>query len=330
MNVSIIVIAYNEENNIAECIESIISQKYDFEYELLIVNGNSQDKTAEIVKKYIKKHKNIRLMQRDTSSQSKNRNYGIKKSKYDYVAFTDADCIVPTNWLKTLSNGYVTYQKKDKNLAGVGGANIPPKDNNNKFLQAVGIAFSSWIGSLGSIQARPLDKDAEVFSVSCTTCLYKKSALIKVGLFPEYEKQLGDDWIMGLKLKKDGNKLVGLKNSVVWHKMRPTPKKFWDNMVLYGIVRMHYIKKYFSENRIVYFLPLIFLFIMLSSTLFFINKIFFLPLIYFPIIFIYSFYLSLKNKNVALTFRVFSVFIILHFGYSIGELIGIKWFFHKN
>jgi cellulose synthase/poly-beta-1,6-N-acetylglucosamine synthase-like glycosyltransferase len=336
MNVSIVVITYNEENNISECLDTLMAQNYKGKYEIIIVDGKSKDKTIDIVKKYAKKYgaDKIRLLVREGYSQTRSRNEGIMDSKYEYVAFTDADCVLPKNWLSILTKKFSEYEKKDSQLAGVGGANIPPENNENVFLGAMGIAFDSWIGSMGSIQAKPLDKDRKVFSLSCTNCIYDKKSLIDAGMFPDYKRRhLGDDWIVGLRMKNKKYTLIGLKDSYVWHKMRSTPKKFFSNMFLYGHVRMHAIKKYFKENSIIYFLPLIFIIGFLTSMILSVilrDYIFLLPLLYFPLILLYSAFLCIQKGKIGLTFQVFVVFLSLHFGYSLGELYGIKWFFMKN
>jgi glycosyltransferase involved in cell wall biosynthesis len=329
MRVSVIVITFNEEKNIADCIQSLLAQQYKDKYEIIIVDGNSKDKTGIIVKSFIKKNKQVRLLVRKDCSQTKSRNEGIKNSKYNYVAFTDADCIVPKNWIANLTANLEKYNAKNNKIVGVGGANIPPEQG-TEFLKAIGIAFNSWIGSLGSIQAKPLKENKLQFSLSCTNVIYKKDCLFEAGLFTEHKKNLGDDWEMGLKLKQKGYLLLGIKDSFVWHKMRATPQKLWKNMILYGDVRMHFIKNYFKHNSPVYFLPLIFIFGMLSSTLFFVSGFFLLPIMYFPIILAYSLFLCIKNNKIKYTLEVFKIFLILHFGYGLGEIYGLRRFFMKE
>jgi len=326
--VSVIVITYNEERNIGACLNSLFSLDYpERSYEVIVVDGDSSDRTQKIVNESKKKHKNLKLIIDKIGSQTTSRNLGIRKSNYNFIAFTDADCLVPKNWLEILVDGFKKYHKKIP-LAGVGGANIPPKKINS-FTKAIGIAFDSWLGSLGSIQAKPLRKDSRVFSISCTNALYDKSKLFEVGLFPAYKKKMGDDWILGLKLKRKGYFLVALKNSFVWHKFRSTPYKFLKNMILYGKVRMNYIIRYPADNSVKYFLPLLFMATIFSAIFFPISKIFFLPLLYFPTVFVYSLYLTLKKKKPWLIFHVLLIFLLLHFGYSLGELIGLKYFFIK-
>ncbi len=329
--ISVIVITYNEERNIVECMRSILAQDYAGPLELIIIDDyRTTDATKALVRAYQKKHPNLKYYTDTTGSQSYSRNLGIKKSMYPFIAFTDADCVVPKDWLTILARKWREHSTHvGKTLAGVGGANILYMKKSTPFSQAMNITFGSFLGSLGSIQAKPATSDAAVFSLSCTNVLYDKSKVIAAGMFPAYKEHLGDDWLLGVKIRQKGYVLVGVKESFVWHNYRSTPRKFWKNMILYGSVRTFYIKKYFWYNSPKYFLPLGFIIGMILPLLFFIHPLFLLPLLYFPFILLYSIILTARQKQLRRAGNVFVVFIIMHFGFSIGELKGIHWIFRK-
>lgn len=110
--VSIIVPVYNGEKIIAECIESLVNQDYPKDkYEIIIVDNNSKDKTAEIIKKYP-----IRCLLEDKIQSSyAARNTGIKNAKGEILAFTDSDCVAYKNWLVNLVEG---WEGKEIGFAG--------------------------------------------------------------------------------------------------------------------------------------------------------------------------------------------------------------------
>ncbi len=56
--VSVICITYNHENFIAQALDSILSQETNFEFEVLVGNDTSSDRTGEIINEFVKKHKN--------------------------------------------------------------------------------------------------------------------------------------------------------------------------------------------------------------------------------------------------------------------------------
>ncbi len=329
MKVSVIVVTLNEEQNIGKCLNSLIRQDIQKEtFEILIVDGGSIDKTPTIVGEYTKEHHNVHLIIEKKGSISRCRNIGIQQSTYDYVAFTDADCVAPDDWLRRLQRGYSRHAVGRKNLAGVGGANIPP-ENGSSFQQAIGVAFNSLIGSLGSIQAQPLPKNKRVFSISCSNSLFQKKALVDVAMFSEDLENQGEDWDMGVKLQKKDYVVYGIHDCFVWHNFRASPSLFWNNMVFYGDGRMRLTKKHSDFIKPKYMLPLFFIpvFIIAGLGSYLTKNPFFLILfLYFPVLLVYSMYLADKAKKTELGLEVFSVFLLQHFGYSFGCLKGLRWF----
>ena len=98
MEFSIIVAVRNENSYIERCIESLYNQKFKGEYEIIVVDGMSDDGTYETLKKIKKKYK-IKLFQNPVLNAAAGRNLGIKKSKGTYIAFIDGDAIAEKDWL---------------------------------------------------------------------------------------------------------------------------------------------------------------------------------------------------------------------------------------
>ena len=100
-NVSIIMPVYNAERFIDEAIDSVISQTY-FDWELLIVDDCSTDKSSTIVKNYLRNDSRIRYLKTDKCSGSPAfpRNLGINEAKGRYIAFLDSDDIWLPNKLE--------------------------------------------------------------------------------------------------------------------------------------------------------------------------------------------------------------------------------------
>lgn len=89
--VSVIIPAYNVQDYIAECVESIIKQNIR-DIEIICVDDCSTDDTNSILKKYAKKHKNIKIYKNvENGGLAKTRNVGIEKATGDYLLFVDGD-----------------------------------------------------------------------------------------------------------------------------------------------------------------------------------------------------------------------------------------------
>jgi len=89
--VSIIVPVYNSEKFIYDTIKTVTDQTYE-NWELLLVDDYSTDKSAEIIKEYQQKDKRIKLFfNSKNSGPAISRNKGIEESRGRYIAFLDAD-----------------------------------------------------------------------------------------------------------------------------------------------------------------------------------------------------------------------------------------------
>ena len=110
---SIIIPARNEEQNIKACLDSICNQSYPKElYEVLVIDDYSTDATAAIVKSYSEKNVQLISLQQITrgatlnSYKKKAIEIAIAQSTGEIIVTTDADCIVPANWLQTIASFY--------------------------------------------------------------------------------------------------------------------------------------------------------------------------------------------------------------------------------
>jgi len=91
--ISIIIPNYNRENLVAETLDSIISQTHQ-NWECLIVDDGSTDRSVEVIRKYAEKDPRFILIERpSTKLKGANscRNIGLKKAKGDYIIFFDSD-----------------------------------------------------------------------------------------------------------------------------------------------------------------------------------------------------------------------------------------------
>jgi glycosyltransferase involved in cell wall biosynthesis len=100
--ISVIVPSYNEEANIGRCLESLSNQTIPRnEYEIIVVDGNSKDKTREIAERYAD------LVFIQTSPKVGGaRNDGVLRSRGEIIATTDADCIIPRDWLEVIGEDF--------------------------------------------------------------------------------------------------------------------------------------------------------------------------------------------------------------------------------
>jgi glycosyltransferase involved in cell wall biosynthesis len=98
---SIIVPVFNGQNVIRDCIDSLLKLNFSgTEREIIIVDNGSSDRTPEILAEY---GELIHCYQEQHRGASAARNHGIDKSRGKWIAFTDADCVVDTEWLLNIA-----------------------------------------------------------------------------------------------------------------------------------------------------------------------------------------------------------------------------------
>jgi len=322
LQVSVIIPCYNEEGNIKGCLESLVKQDYEAEYEIIVIDNNSTDRTRQIITKAEEKHSNLHMIVEGKRGTAAVRNTGLKNAKYDYIAFIDADCEAPGNWLALLVKNFQRIKSQKKRVIGVGGRNIAP-ENGSRFTQAVEIALDSYAGSFNSIQGRQYRGVTPVSSLPLTNAFYEKDRITEAGGFDESLLDEAEDADLNYRLSLSGGQFFFVPESFVWHKMRASAISWYKNMFRYGKGRARLLKRYPQMWSISYVLPLLFLTGILSVGLVYFSPFFLIPLSYFPLVMALSIHQVAKKKAVPLLGHVMLVYMIQHFGYSVGEAFGL-------
>ena len=97
--ISIIITAYNAEKTIERCLNSILENEYN-DYEIILVNDGSKDKTEKIVELFATDK--IKYFSTKNTGVADSRNYGIEKAKGEYITFVDSDDYVNNNYFENL------------------------------------------------------------------------------------------------------------------------------------------------------------------------------------------------------------------------------------
>ena len=86
--ISVVIPLYNKEPIIEKSIRSVLSQDYD-DFEVVVVNDGSTDRSAEIVKNI--DDSRVCLIEQENGGPSKARNTGVRNAKGEWIVFLDAD-----------------------------------------------------------------------------------------------------------------------------------------------------------------------------------------------------------------------------------------------
>lgn len=97
--ISVVICTFNRDKLLQQTVLSLLNQTEDF-FELIIVDNNSTDKTADLCKLYCEKNPRIKYVFESRVGLSYARNRGILESKGNYIAYIDDDCILPKSWIE--------------------------------------------------------------------------------------------------------------------------------------------------------------------------------------------------------------------------------------
>lgn len=311
--VSIIIPTLNEERNLPRVLESIKKIDYPPEkIELLIVDGGSTDKTIEIAKRF-----GAKIFKNPLKIRGAGCKIGVEKAKGNFIAFTDADCVVPANWLKDLLSPLT-----DPKVASVGGPNVTPKDD-SQFAKAVGEVINL-LTKPGSRYGLFTNKIAETYHNPGCNVLYKKEPILKVGNFNP-KLLTCEDEELDFRLRQKGYKLLFTPKVVVDHYRRPTYKKIFVQFYRFAIGRAQAGKLHPKMLKWFHFVPSLGLLGIFGGVGCILSAFkvwggYFLTTS-FLVLLTASFYLSLSKKT-APFYVYLRIILNWFFGWSFGFLVG--------
>lgn len=102
MKISVVIPAYNEEKYIEQCLQSFMEQEEKAD-EIIVVDNNSKDATADIAKKF-----RITVIKELKQGVIPARNRGFDTARFEVIARCDADTIVPPDWIKKIKKNFIS------------------------------------------------------------------------------------------------------------------------------------------------------------------------------------------------------------------------------
>lgn len=198
MTLSFIIIAYNEERNIARTVNAILAQKDVPDHEIIVVNDGSKDRTLTILNALAVKNKAVKVVDLGTNQgRGAARAAGVKAAKGRYFAFVDADIVLPSDWFSRCLPFMKEYD-------ACGGTAVP--DGDVAFVHAL---------------LRLVPKVApHTTTVTGSNGLFKREVFDKVAFNPQ--KKNGEDVDLGYKIAAAQFKTVTVPGLLVEHNEHKT------------------------------------------------------------------------------------------------------------
>ena len=243
MKISVIVTSFNSEKFLKFSINSVLSQTHQ-DFELIIVDDCSKDKTREIINKFQKKDKRIKaiLLKKNTGTAAIPRNIGAKLAKSKYLCFLDADDI----WLSDKLEKQIQNINKDTILSFTACTYI--KKDGKKYSNNFQDYFRQF---LQKKLYKTICKGLYAYNfIILSSALVKKDVFLKF-LFDSSKSIVGvedlDLWLRLLYKKKEKN-LSFINEKLV--KIRRTPNSLNINYTFASLRNTYCIMRFFLERKI--------------------------------------------------------------------------------
>jgi len=328
-HVSVVVAARNEENNIEKCLQSLLKQTYPTNnYEIIIVDDGSTDKTASIVKSLSERFANIHLLSLIFDSAQKIGRKpialakGIAQAGGEIILTTDADCIVPPQWIEIMVNHF------EEGVVFVAGP-VAERDSTTFFAKMEQLEFLGLIttaaGLIGS--GRPIICNGANLG-------YRKDAFTAIDGFNTEGSSNDDESLMNKMVYRKIGKVVFAPeaDTVVTTNSSNTLSTFFRQRIRWANKRGHY------EDKSIFF-TLISLYIYFVSMLFTMSLLFRGPQLIYPLAIAFGGkilvdYFTLRSGGRLFRQRIpifhFLIAEFLHVPYiviaaAIGQVASMRW-----
>lgn len=323
--ISIVAPCFNEADFIEDMVKSVANQTFDSnQFELIVVDGGSDDGTQQIIWELKKEYPFIRILHNSHKTASHALNIGIKNARGKFVARMDIHAKYPRNYLEQLH----------KALIKTGAANVGccietlPSHNTSK-ARAIAHALSNSFGVGNSYFRIGLKQIKEVDTVPFG--FFRRELFEEIGLF-DINLPCGEDHEFNARIQKAGMKICLIPGNKVHYYMRENFKKLSAMMYQYGFSRPVVNNKIGSSATLRQFVPPALVLSFLSMAFLAVFNVVF-QILFVMLISVYltacgiAAFLVVKKEieqiKLKLWLQIIISFVTSHFSYGFGYISGL-------
>lgn len=310
MLLSVICPTLNEEDHIEKILD-LFQKSSPSDKEIIIIDGNSIDKTREIVEAWVKTYDNIHLIINQEKYVSFALNKAIPKCKGKYIVRLDAHTDYTNDYFEKIIS---TFEQTDAEI--VGG---PMRAIGNSDFQKACAKATSVLFGIGGSQFH--DTNYKGYADSVYLGAWQSEIFKEIGLFDEKLIRNQDDEFH-FRAKSKGKKIYLNPEIKSYYYPRSDFKSLFKQYFQYGFYKPLVLKKVRSGLRIWHLVPSIFTLYLLTLPFALISFYWLLPL--FLYLFISFFYSFNTKENWALRNYIFAIFLTIHVSYGSGFLLGLR------
>lgn len=308
LSFSIIIPVYNRPKEIAELLESLTKQDFSDDFEVLIIEDGSTEKSGAIIEKYINQL-DLKYFFKENSGAGASRNFGMQKASGNYFIILDSDVIVPKQYLsevkKTLENNFTD---------AFGGPDAAHKSF-TAMQKAINYSMTSVL-TTGGIRGKK--QAVGKFQPRSFNFGLSKKAFDKTKGFSKMKN--GEDIDLTFRLWENGFETQLIEKAFVYHKRRSSIKQFFKQTYGFGTARPILNRKYPETAKITYWFPSTFIIgfdVSILIAIFGYNQLLYFYIFYFLMIFINSYF---QNKTLQVAFLSIITSFTQFLGYGLGFL----------
>jgi len=253
--VSVIVPCRNEEDHIATCVKSILAQDgSDADFEVIVVDGMSEDGTRGIVAKIATDAPNLRIIDNPSRTTPCAMNRGIEAARGRYVAILGAHTDYGCDYLRTCVN----LLDEHPEVCCVGGPIL------SKGIRLFGRAVASVMAHpVGVGNAKHRYPTYEGYAEGACYPMFRKEVFEKIGLYDEHLVRNQDDEL-NYRLAKHGEKVFISPRARCTYFVRETPSQLFRQYFQYGYWRVSVLRKHRIPASLRQVVPPLFMSFMLA------------------------------------------------------------------
>lgn len=316
LSFSIIIPVYNRPNEIDELLESLTKQDFTNDFEVLIIEDGSTQKSDTIVDTY-KNQLNLKYFCKENTGAGASRNFGMQKATGNYFIILDSDVIVPNQYLSEVKKGLeINYTD------AFGGPDAAHKSF-TALQKAINYSMTSVL-TTGGIRGKK--QAVGKFQPRSFNFGLSQIAFTKTDGFSDLK--IGEDIDLTFHLWQNGFETQLIEKAFVYHKRRSSLQQFFKQTFAFGAGRPKLNKRYPGSAKPIYWFPSLFIIGIAFSivlTFFGFNEFSYFYGCYFLLIFFDSLY---QNKNIRVAFLSMFTSFTQFLGYGLGFLQ--SWVFNKK
>ncbi|MBK9040425.1 MAG: glycosyltransferase [Bdellovibrionales bacterium] len=327
INVGLAIVTFREGPQLIKLFKTLLSDAAgDWPDEVIVVHNGGVNETLCLLQKILPSLPiRSKLLVNRTNHLGGARQLAVDYCHCDLIAFTDGDCLLPRSWLSHLTQTFFNLRQLHPNLAGIGGPNRLSGDK--YFDQSLNLMLLSPLGHGGSPQSKLVNEVSLADHLPTSNALFCRRALLTAGNFSLNFASTCEDVEMGLRLTKFGFTLLLLPSPLVINQSANTWREWSLRMLRFGyyqsfaiapLRRNFHFPSMISAVGVFGFLLLLALAPLAPWVLSVFG-------IYLLLVVSEGLRLSLSSNSFSLSIllRVTMAFLLTHFSYGLGSLLGL-------